>query len=217
MGKGRKAQRPTGQKPRTQQPQAESDAERRRTWIVGVVCLVLGFAMGVVFTVYKTGGPAQPPHPQPSTGAPAQPSPEMLDRIRAMKEETRRHPDNAFAWIALGNGYFDTGQYQKSIEAYETGLQLDPKHADVWTDLGVMYRRIGNPEKAVEAFDKAISIDPSHEIARFNKGVVLLHDRNDPEGAIRAWRGLLEVNPEAMAPNGQPVAELLKQFEERQP
>jgi tetratricopeptide (TPR) repeat protein len=80
-----------------------------------------------------------------------------------------------------------------------------------------MYRRTGNPEKAVEAFDKAVSTDADHEIARFNKGIVLLHDRNDPAGAIQAWKELLEVNPEAVAPNGQRVAELLQQFEAQQP
>lgn len=212
----KKIQKPTRHESRPRPGQPEKEAERRKIWTVGAVCLVMGFALGVVFTVYKTEEPLRPTPPS-SPNVSAQPSPEVLDQIRAMQEETRKNPDNTFAWIALGNGYFDTGQYRKSIEAYEKALQLDPKNADVWTDLGVMYRRTGNPEKAVEAFDKAVSTDADHEIARFNKGIVLLHDRNDPAGAIQAWKELLEVNPEAVAPNGQRVAELLQQFEAQQP
>ena len=60
------------------------------------------------------------------------------------------------------------------------------------------------------AFDRAATIDPLHEICRLNKGIILLHDLNDPEAAAQAWEELLEVNPLATAPGGQPVAELVK-------
>jgi hypothetical protein len=33
---------------------------------------------------------------------------------------------------------------------------------------------------------------------------------NDREGAIKAWQELLKINPNAMAPNGQPVSEVIK-------
>ena len=81
---------------------------------------------------------------------------------------------------------------------------------NVLTDLGVMYRRNGQPEKALEAFNRAMTVDPSHEQSRFNKGIVLRYDMNDREAAIEAWEKLLEINPDAMAPNGQPVSEAIK-------
>ena len=74
----------------------------------------------------------------------------------------------------------------------------------------------GNPKEAVASFDRAIAVDPKHETARFNKGIVLLHDLKDEKGAIAAWRGLLEINPLAMAPNGQTVDELIRHFESSQ-
>ena len=81
--------------------------------------------------------------------------------------------------------------------------------------MGVMYRRSGEPQEAVKAFDEAIKINPQHEISRFNKGVVLLHDLNDQEEAIKAWEALVALNPDVKAPSGTPVRELLKQFKER--
>jgi len=73
-----------------------------------------------------------------------------------------------------------------------------------------MYRRNGQPQKAVELFDRAITIAPNLEQPRFNKGVVLLNDMKDREGAIKAWEELLKINPNALAPGGQPLTELIK-------
>jgi tetratricopeptide (TPR) repeat protein len=68
------------------------------------------------------------------------------------------------------------------------------------------------PTEAIKAFDKAIEIDPRHEIARFNKGVVFLHDLKNFNGAIRTWEELLRINPSARAPGGQPLKELVAQL-----
>ena len=84
------------------------------------------------------------------------------------------------------------------------------------TDLGVMYRRYDQPRKAIEAFDKAILIDPSFETARFNKGIVLLHDLNDIAGGIKAWEAIVEQNPMAMAPSGESVDALVQRMKNQQ-
>ena len=120
------------------------------------------------------------------------------------------------AWIELGNSYFDAGQNEKSIQAYRQALDIDPNNANVWTDMGVMYRRSGNPQEALKSFDKAIEVDPKHEVSRMNKGIVLLHDLNDMDGAIKAWEELLAVNPVATAPNGQSIDQMIQQMKKQQ-
>ena len=143
------------------------------------------------------------------------------DRIAALERQTQANPGNASAWTELGNAYFDSNQYEAAISAYRKSLELDPSNPDVWTDMGVMYRRSNQPEEAIKSFDQAIAVDPKHEVSRMNKGIVLLHDLNDINGAIQAWEGLLEVNPVAMSPTGvsidQMVAELKKQLAQRGP
>lgn len=81
-------------------------------------------------------------------------------------------------------------------------------------DLGTMYRRNRQPEKAVEIFNRAIALDPKHETARMNKGIVLLHDLNDENGAVHAWEELLEINPIAMFGNGQSVDEVAQYYKD---
>ena len=81
--------------------------------------------------------------------------------------------------------------------------------------MGVMYRGSGNPQEAVKSFNRAIEVDPRHEVSRMNKGIVLLHDMNDIDGAINAWEGLLEVNPVAMAPTGQSIDQMIQQMKKQ--
>ena len=171
---------------------------------VAVLCLAAGFLGGVVFSIYKSSGAPV------TTQAPVQTDAGDRSReLESLTRETAQNPTNVTAWVQLGNLYFDTDQFDKSIWAYRKSLDLDPKNANVWTDMGVMYRRNKQPREAISAFDEGIRVDPKHEIARFNKGIVLLHDLNEPENAIKAWEDLLTVNPLAMAPNGKSVDELV--------
>ena len=141
--------------------------------------------------------------------------PVRTELMKALEDETAKNPQNTQAWIQLGNEYFDSGQNEKAIHAYRKALELDPTNANVWTDMGIMYRRSGNPQEAIRAFDRAIEADPKHEPSRLNKGIVLLHDMDDFDGAIAAWEGLIEVNPIAMAPTGRSVDEMVQQMKKQ--
>jgi cytochrome c-type biogenesis protein CcmH/NrfG len=172
---------------------------------VAVLCLAVGFLGGVVFSIYKSTGiapVAAPTAAQTDIGDRAQ----ELDRLT---KETAQNPGNGAAWTQLGNLYFDANIPEKAIWAYRKSLEIDPGNPDVWTDLGVMYRRSNQPQEALKAFDEAIRLDPKHEPSRFNKGIVQLHDLNDPAAGIKTWEDLLVINPLAMAPNGKSVDELV--------
>ena len=185
--------------------------------IVALIALVVGFLGGIFYSAFQSGptGSVQtssaPPRP-PQQQQQQQPnlSNEQARNILSLEQEVAVNPTNVDAWTQLGNVYFDTNNFPKAIRAYEKSLELSPNNPNVLTDLGVMYRRNGQPEKAVAAFDRAMAIAPSHEQSRFNKGIVLRYDMNDREGAVKAWEELLKVNPNAVAPNGQPISEAIK-------
>ena len=179
------------------------------------LAFVAGFFGGIVLTIYKTGG-STPPGVDSNTASQVAEERQRKDEIARLEQLTRQNPQDAEAWTRLGHAFFDTNQPTKAITAYRNALSVQPNNADVWTDLGVMYRRNRQPEEAIQAFDKAIEVDPAHQIARFNKGIVLIHDMSDMEGGIRSWKELLDINPMARAPNGQTVEELIEQFSKMQ-
>lgn len=173
-----------------------------RVYALITVSLFIGFLCGVVFAVYKSpaGSGSQPP-------AITQQQNEKHD-MTAVESQVIATPNDPNAWSHLGDAYFDIDQPAKAIKAYIKSLELAPGNPDVLTDLGVMYRRDGQPDKALLVFDQAIQAVPTHEQSRLNKGVVLLYDKKDQNGAFQVWNALLAINPMAQIPSGQ----LLKEF-----
>ena len=195
----------------------EGQYVRKETfWLVTLLALAVGFFAGVMFAIFKSDSTAVPSQRQAQAPPPQAVDPDSSNMIAALEKETRDNPQNVKAWIELGNSYFDTNQFQKSIQAYRKSLEIDPNNANVWTDMGVMYRRSGDPQEAIKSFNKAMEVDPKHEISRMNKGIVLLHDLNDMDGAIRAWEELLKINPVAMAPTGRSIDEMVQQMKKQQ-
>jgi len=186
-----------------------------------LVSITLGFMVGAMYTSFKLAGdtPMAPiaqqpidPHDHPES---QEMSAETGSRILKLEQFLKENPDNVDAWNQLGNLFFDANRFGDAIDAYERSLALKPGDPGVLTDMGVMYRRNKNPKKAIEIFDLAISADPAFETARFNKGVVLMHDMEDMAGGILAWEGLLKVNPMAKSPNGELLSSLVEKMKQQ--
>ena len=120
---------------------------------------------------------------------------EVASKIQTLKEIVKKDPKNVPAWVEMGNLYFDSGQPKEAIEAYSQYLTIKPDNPDVRTDMGIMYRQLGEFDKAIEEFKKAVQSDPKHANSRYNIGIVLLHDKQDIKGAIKAWEEYLKVDP----------------------
>ena len=174
-------------------------------WLAVVVAFAVGFLSGVVFTIYRS--PQQQTADALPVSAPAPATTGNDAQIEMLKRHLAHEAGDLKSWIELGNLCFDSGRYDDAALAYEKALAIDDTNADVWTDLGVMYRRQGRPQKAIEAFDHAIAVDNRHEVARFNKGVVLMHDLSRAKDAVAAWEQLLAINPLARTPDGQSLDE----------
>ncbi len=177
-----------------------------------VIALVVGFVGGVtVGILWMTKGtekvamvqkPQMAPPGSPMAGPPGQgPTPpgresvEVASQIQNLKEIVKKDPKNIEAWKELGNLYFDSDQPKESIDAYSRYLAAKPNDADARTDMGIMYRKLGQFDKAIEEFRKAAQSDPKHANSRYNIGIVLLHDKGDIKGAIKAWEDYLKVDP----------------------
>lgn len=182
--------------------------------LIVLVALVVGFLGGVAFSAYRAsnqmaGGPMTGNGPSAMTA-------EQQQQLADLMNKTNTNPNDVVSWTQLGHLYYDTDQPSLAIDAYKKSLQLDPKRPDIWIKIGVMYHRNGDPQQAVASFERALSIDASHEIALFNKGVVLMHDLGNLDGALQSWEKLVQLNPRAKAPGGQRVSDLVEQLKKTQ-
>jgi tetratricopeptide (TPR) repeat protein len=170
-----------------------------------VIALVVGFVGGAtVGILWMTKGtekkamvqkPQMAPPGAPAPAPPARDSVEAASQIQTLKEIVKKDPKNLPAWVELGNLYFDTDQPKEAIEAYSQYLAIKPNNADVRTDMGIMYRKLGQFDQAIQEFKKAAQSDPKHVNSRYNIGLVLLHDKQDIQGAVKAWEEYLKVDP----------------------
>jgi len=177
---------------------------KKETVILAVViAFLVGFITGATVAILKgkkgVEGPAMVQKPQ-TAPMPASPGPsplEVASKIETLKEIVKKDPKNLPAWVELGNLYFDSNQPKEAIEAYSQYLAIKPDNADVRTDMAIMYRNLGEMDRALEQFQKAAQSDPKHVNSRYNIGIVLLHDKQDIKGAIKAWEEYLKVDPKS--------------------
>jgi len=173
--------------------------------LIVVIAFLVGFISGATVAILrgtkgaeKTAMVQKPQIAPPGAPAPAPPARDSIEaasQIQTLKEIVKKDPKNLPAWVELGNLYFDTDQPKEAIEAYSRYLAVKPDNPDVRTDMGIMYRKLGQFDRALEEFRKAARSDPKHVNSRYNIGLVLLHDKQDIQGAIKAWEEYLKVDP----------------------
>ncbi len=175
--------------------------------LVVVIAFLVGFISGATVVILRgTKGaekvamvpktPMAPPG-APAPGPPARDPMAVASEIQTLKDIVKKDPKNLPAWVELGNIYFDTDQPKEAIDAYSHYLAAKPDNPDVRTDMGIMYRKLGQFDKALEEFRKAAQSDPKHVNSRYNIGLVLLHDKQDMQGAIKASEEYLKVDPDS--------------------
>jgi len=181
-----------------QQPRKTGSDTQNKAILVGSG-FIAGLVVGVIIMNFSgtTGGSGGSGAPAPITGGQQQgPDRVKLSRdIAQLEDIVKKDPNNYQALVQIGNDYFDLGEAQKSVDAYTRALAIKDGDPNVLTDMGVMYRQLKDFPKALAAFRKAAAAGPTHPQSRMNMGVVLMHDLNDPKGAIAAWEDYLRVAP----------------------
>ncbi|MBM4349544.1 MAG: tetratricopeptide repeat protein [Deltaproteobacteria bacterium] len=173
---------------------------KKETAILAIlIAFLIGFITGAIVGILRgtKGIETRAGGPPPQVSQMAQEEPDLTAmnlRINTLKDIVKKDPKNLSALEELGNLYFDTGQPKESIEAYTQYLAIKPENANVRTDMGIMYRALGDFDRAIEEFRKVAQSDPRHVNSRYNIGIVLLHDKNDIQGAIKAWEEYLKVD-----------------------
>lgn len=199
------------------QPAPGGSAAQNKAILVGSG-FIAGLIVGV-FIMNVFSGPSTPG----GSGAPApiipgqqQQGPDRIKLARdiaQLEDIVRQDPKNYGALVQIGNDYFDLGEAQKSVDAYQRALAIKGDDPNVLTDMGVMYRELKDFPKAVAAFRRAAAVGPTHPQSRMNLGVVLMHDMNDNAGAIAAWEDFLRVAPND--PNAESIRRSLGELKGR--
>jgi cytochrome c-type biogenesis protein CcmH/NrfG len=123
------------------------------------------------------------------------PPTDMASGLAALEQMSLKDPQNAEYKTQIANTYYDLGQYQKAVSAYQESLNLRPQDPNVETDLATCFHYLGQHDKALELLNKVLEYQPDFPKAMFNKGIVLVAGKNDIRAGITVWENLLLSDP----------------------
>lgn len=86
----------------------------------------------------------------------------MAAGLPLFEEATRRWPDEAEAWRALGVALANLHRPIPALDALDRAAALRPGLAGVELGRGLAYQEAGRPAEAAEAYARVLAVEPSH-------------------------------------------------------
>ncbi|MDJ0523325.1 MAG: tetratricopeptide repeat protein [Planctomycetota bacterium] len=108
----------------------------------------------------------------------------VTDRcVRVQKALVEAMPDDALAWMNLGNTLRVLGRHEQALEAYARAIEANPYDPAIRSDLGLALGSTGQVDAALQAYEKSLELDSSHVSGRQNAARVLWLKGRDDEAA----------------------------------
>lgn len=105
-----------------------------------------------------------------------------------------RDRTDAREFVARGNHYFTTGEYDKAVRDFDEAIRLDPKSAKAYYGRGCARARRDEDSRAVADFTEAIKLDPKDTSAYVDRSIVHLM-RGDWEKAVADCDEAVKLDP----------------------
>ena len=98
-------------------------------------------------------------------------------------------------WLDMGQIYFDQGDFERALAAYEQAIRLDPNNAFANYRKGHSLRRLNRLYEALPAHEQAIRLDPNNFAFYYHKGRVL-EAMERYEEALAAFDQAIHLGPD---------------------
>jgi len=145
-----------------------------------ILPLLVGALLGFIGGYFAAGGG------RPSAAPPVGDAAAGGDRMEELQRAVDRDPENPELLTSLGNAWFDRGDWDRAIAAYEKARRKAPENPNLLSDLGAAYRNRGEFRRAAGLFERARKNDPDHWQSLLNLVILHAYDRKDP-AAAQKW------------------------------
>ncbi len=105
---------------------------------------------------------------------------------------------NAVAWNDKGNVYFNRGEMEMAIQAYNSALQLDPSFGRPYSNLALAYLTQGQYAEAILLYEKSLQLlnSDKDKAVSWNGLGNIYRCINDYENAVAAYQKAAQLDPE---------------------
>ena len=194
-----------------------------RNSLLAILCLILGAGLGLFVARRSRVAP-----PAKIVTAAVQPPAESAAGVRPVTAEQLKHmgdkqaqplleqlkatPDDPVLLAKLGHIYYVTYNFKDAATYYKQSVEKKDD-AVIRTELGRAYFYSGDSDSAIAEFQRVLKADSGNANALFNLGMVKWHSKSDADGALAAWRQLLQKNPNH--PRRAEIEKLIAQVEQQ--
>jgi Tfp pilus assembly protein PilF len=117
----------------------------------------------------------------------------MAVAFAACKRKGPEAQDEFTKQTNLGKNYYDRGQVDKAVTAFEKAVQLRPEHPDAHLNMANAYLRANQPEKALRHAEEVLKLDHSSGPAHFIAGCALLR-LGKPADALKSLQQAKDID-----------------------
>jgi AAA+ superfamily predicted ATPase/Flp pilus assembly protein TadD len=103
-------------------------------------------------------------------------------------------PTDARTYYHKGNDFYEKGNYEKAIEAYNMAIILNPTFSEAYFNRGLCYYNLKNFDKSVSDYTKSAELDPKNPVIYNNRGDAHYRKQDFPK-AIADYDKALALNP----------------------
>ncbi|VVB98813.1 VCP-like ATPase [uncultured archaeon] len=103
-------------------------------------------------------------------------------------------PTDARTYYHRGNTYYEKGDYEAAIEAYNTAIILNPTFSEAYFNRGLCHYNLKNFDKANADYSKSAELDPKNPVIYNNRGDAQ-YRKQDFNAAIEDYDRALAINP----------------------
>ncbi|WP_204105435.1 MULTISPECIES: tetratricopeptide repeat protein [Spirulina sp. CCY15215] len=101
------------------------------------------------------------------------------------------------AEIAFNQGvkFYETGDFEKAIAAWDKAIEFKPDYHQAWGNRGLGLKNLGRYEEAISSYDRAIALKTDFHKAWYNRGLAL-DELGRSEEAVNAYDRVIEMKPD---------------------
>jgi len=100
--------------------------------------------------------------------------------IQISEEWARRFPNDYNAYLYVGGFHHMIAEYDKSLQAYRTAIQLAPDRVGAYINVMLCYMDLGRCDEAKAIFDEALSRKLDNDVLRIARFQLAFNEHDEP-------------------------------------
>lgn len=135
---------------------------------------------------------------------------QYADALKSAETATKLEPENAEAWLILGDVNLRAGKYRSAIKSLKRASELDPTNASVENTMGMVAYKDGKLDEAVTHLRRALIRQRRYPSAMRNLAFILMEQEkwSDASRIFAGLTALVKDDPDIFDANATALARL---------